>query len=338
MVAVDRVSLAVPRGQLVTLLGPSGCGKTTTLRLIAGFEQPSGGAISLDGRSLNDVPPNRRDMAMVFQSYAIFPHLSVFENVAYGLRVRGMSNDDVRQRVGQALDLVGMLGLENRQPNQLSGGQQQRVALARALVMEPKILLFDEPLSNLDAKLRIQMREQIRQIQQQLGITSVYVTHDQAEAMVLSDLIVVMNRGRVEQVDTPYAIYRRPTTAFVADFIGKANFVKGRVAGLESGRVRVATLGGSLLLPADSSDATTGDEVTLVIRPDAISLSPDGSGFSGIVRRAFFLGPQVDYEIEVANERLAVVEHDPRGAVPREPGSTVNLTFTEQAIATLPRS
>ena len=223
--AVDAATVGIERGQFVTLLGPSGCGKTTTLRLIAGFEFPTYGDIVLDGKNINELPPNRRDMAMVFQSYAIFPHLNVFENIAYGLKIKRLSSQEIKQKVANVLTLTELQGLENRAPNQLSGGQQQRVALARALVMEPKVLLFDEPLSNLDAKLRVQMRSEIRRIQQELGITSVYVTHDQDEAMVLSDQIVVMNKGRVQQTGKAIEIYRHPQTRFVADFIGRANFL-----------------------------------------------------------------------------------------------------------------
>ncbi|MCL7453187.1 MAG: ABC transporter ATP-binding protein, partial [Anaerolineae bacterium] len=207
VVAVDHVDIEIQEGELVTLLGPSGCGKTTTLRLIAGFEFPTQGIIRLDGQVINDEPPHKRNMSMVFQSYAVFPHLSVYENIAYGLNVQRLSKTEVRRRVAQVLELVELTGLENRAPNQLSGGQQQRVALARALVMEPKVLLMDEPLSNLDAKLREQMRTEIRRIQKRLGITSVYVTHDQVEAMTLSDRIVVMNLGRIEQVGSPTEIY-----------------------------------------------------------------------------------------------------------------------------------
>src|SRR5439155_1680650 len=208
-VADTRVTGGFLYESTVTLLGPSGCGKTTTLRLIAGFESPTGGYIVLDGRSLDDVSPNRRDMAMVFQSYAIFPHLNVLENIAYGLKIKKLSAAEIRRKITEVLHLTALTGLEHRAPHQLSGGQQQRVALARALVMEPKVLLFDEPLSNLDAKLREQMRAEIRRIQQALGITRGYVTHDQAEAMTLSDRIVVMNKGRIAQIGTAQQIYRR---------------------------------------------------------------------------------------------------------------------------------
>ena len=337
--AVDGVSFRLEPGHLVTLLGPSGCGKTTTLRLIAGFEQPTAGRLLLDGRLLNDVPPNRRDMAMVFQSYAIFPHLNVFENVTYGLRVKGLSEAEIRRKSGAIVELTGLGGLENRQPNQLSGGQQQRVALARALVMEPKVLLFDEPLSNLDAKLRVQMREQIRGLQQQFAITAVYVTHDQAEAMVLSDLVVVMNRGRVEQAGTPFEVYRRPTTRFVADFIGRANFVPARVASLTPGGVSLSALGATLTIPADGNDLAAGREVTLVVRPDAVVLGDTArapNDLRGVVRRAWFVGPQHDYLVEIGGYPLAVVEHDPLGRPPRAPGTEVAVTLLTEALAVLP--
>ncbi len=208
--AVDQANIVIEEGEFVTLLGPSGCGKTTTLRLIAGFEFPTEGRIVLDGEEINQQPPNQRDMAMVFQSYAIFPHLNVFENIAYGLKIQRLGKKVIQEKVRQVLELTELTGLENRPPNALSGGQQQRVALARALVMEPKVLLMDEPLSNLDAKLREIMRTEIRRIQQTLGITSIYVTHDQIEAMTLSDRIVVMNEGRIEQIGPPPEIYRRP--------------------------------------------------------------------------------------------------------------------------------
>lgn len=223
--AVEGFSLSVAPGTFVTLLGPSGCGKTTTLRMIAGFENPTSGDIRVDGASVVAVPPNRRPMSMVFQSYALFPHLSVEKNVAFGLTARHADKAERVRRVGAALDLMGIRDYAKRFPHELSGGQQQRVALARAIVMEPRILLFDEPLSNLDAKLRVRMREEIRALQQRLSITSVFVTHDQSEAMTMSDVVVVMRDGRIEQVGTPEDIYHRPATEFVASFLGTANFV-----------------------------------------------------------------------------------------------------------------
>ncbi len=255
--AVDDVSVDIASGEFVTLLGPSGCGKTTTLRLIAGFEFPTYGDIVLDGKVINELPPNRRDMSMVFQSYAIFPHLNVYENIAYGLKIKKLSNQEIRRKVSDVLTLTELQGLENRAPNQLSGGQQQRVALARALVMEPKVLLFDEPLSNLDAKLRVLMRSEIRRIQQDLGITSVYVTHDQDEAMVLSDKIVVMNLGRIQQVDSAVEIYRRPHNRFVADFIGRANFLPVQITSVDPDGWTF-TLYDSVLSAPAAADSTLG--------------------------------------------------------------------------------
>lgn len=310
--AVDEVNLTINRGEFVTLLGPSGCGKTTTLRLIAGFEFPTTGRIVLDGRDMTYVPPHQRDMAMVFQSYAIFPHLSVFENIAYGLRIRKLSQADIKNRVRQVLEMTALTGLENRQPNQLSGGQQQRVALARALVMEPKVLLFDEPLSNLDAKLRVQMRNEIRLLQQDLKITSIYVTHDQSEAMAMSDRIVVMSRARVQQVGTAQDLYQRPATHFVADFIGQANFIPARAFGQENGHLRVEAWGQSLLVPRPDRAVPADTAVTLVVRPEGVQLSATGDGIPGVVKRASYLGAQVDYEVEVAGASIAVVDTDPR--------------------------
>ncbi len=291
--AVRDVDLEIGAGRLVTLLGPSGCGKTTLLRMIAGFEEPTSGDILFGDRRMNEVPPNRRDTAMVFQSYAIFPHLDVFENVAFGLRLRKLDGAEIETRVNRVLGLTGLSGYARRSPNQLSGGQQQRVALARSIVMEPRVLLFDEPLSNLDAKLREQMRVEIRELQQRVGITAVYVTHDQVEAMSISDEIVIMNAGAVEQRGSPHAIYARPASRFVADFIGKANFVAATV--VDAGHVDVA--GHRLALPDPGRPA--GTAVTLVVRPEAVHLSVDAGLFAGTVRRVMFLGNIAEYLIGV---------------------------------------
>jgi iron(III) transport system ATP-binding protein len=268
MLAVNDVTLDIAEGKLVTLLGPSGCGKTTLLRMIAGFEEPTAGDIWFGDRRINEEPPNTRDAAMVFQSYAIFPHLDVFENVAFGLRLRKLPRAEIKQRVARVLEQTGLTDYAHRSPSQLSGGQQQRVALARCIVMEPRVLLFDEPLSNLDAKLREQMRIEIRDLQQRLGITSIYVTHDQIEAMSISDQIVVMNAGVVQQIGTPHEIYARPVNRFVADFIGKANFVHATVVG--DGMVEA---GGTRMYVDASPKSTVGTAVTLVVRPEAIDLS-----------------------------------------------------------------
>jgi len=333
--AVDDVSLAIEKGEFITLLGPSGCGKTTTLRLIAGFEFPTMGHIVLDGRRLDDVPPNRRDMAMVFQSYAIFPHLNVFENIAYGLKIKKLSSSEIRHRIAEVLSLTELTGLEHRAPHQLSGGQQQRVALARALVMEPKVLLFDEPLSNLDAKLREQMRAEIRRIQQTLGITSVYVTHDQAEAMTLSDRIVVMNRGRIVQIGTAHQIYRRPANAFVADFIGKANFLPAHVVSAFPDRLDLDVLGRQLSIPPPEGAPGVGECVTLLVRPEAVILHVNGDGYPGRVSRVAYLGPIVEYDVEVAGVVLSLTQYNPREVHPV--GSEVGVQLVKGALYLLPR-
>jgi iron(III) transport system ATP-binding protein len=294
VVAVDNVELNIEKGALVTLLGPSGCGKTTLLRMIAGFEEPTSGEVWFGDRRVDRLAPNARDTAMVFQSYAIFPHLDVYENVAFGLRMQRVDKRTLERRVGEVLDLVGLTPMAGRAPSQLSGGQQQRVALARCIVLEPHVLLFDEPLSNLDAKLREQMRVEIRELQQRLGITSVYVTHDQVEAMALSDVVVVMNRGAIEQVAPPRDIYARPANRFVADFIGKANFLVGTV--VDDGHVLVA--GQRLPLSTPTSESP-GTELTLVARPEAVSLTREGEGVDGTVRRATFLGDHAEYLVTV---------------------------------------
>jgi len=339
--AVDNISLEIVKGEFITLLGPSGCGKTTTLRLIAGFEFPSEGRIVLDGQEINEQPPNRRDMAMVFQSYAIFPHLNVFENIAYGLKIKKIGREAVRKQVAQALEMTELTGLENRQPNQLSGGQQQRVALARALVMQPKVLLFDEPLSNLDAKLRVQMRSEIRRIQQGLGITSVYVTHDQDEAMVLSDRIVVMHNGRIQQVDNPVEIYRRPATKFVADFIGRANFLPVIVADSSASHMAVKIQDVPLIAPKSKlHDFRAGDAAQLLVRPESIRLhaeTPTGHvPLTGTVHRMAYLGSMVEYDIEVVGNLITVVLFDPQESDLFPVGAQVHLELLSENLYLLP--
>ncbi len=335
--AVDDVSISIEKGQFVTLLGPSGCGKTTTLRLIAGFEFSTSGHIIVDNQRLEEVPPNRRDMAMVFQSYAIFPHLNVFENIAYGLNVQRRPQAEIKQRVERVLELVELTGLENRAPNQLSGGQQQRVALARALVVEPKVLLMDEPLSNLDAKLREQMRTEIRRIQKRLGITSVYVTHDQIEAMTLSDQVVVMNQGRIEQIGPPSDVYRAPQTRFVADFIGRANFVQATVRERRDGQLVLDALGATLTAPTSTAYAK-GEAVTLVARPEMITIDTPEAHTEGTVRRAAYLGNIIEYDIEVGGQLLTIVEHDPRRITIHPEGQAVKVRFLEDCLYVLPKS
>jgi len=325
--ALEEVTLTVPPGSLVTLLGPSGCGKTTTLRIVAGLEQPTSGRIWIGEREVTGLPPSGRNVTMMFQSYALFPHLSVFENVAYGLRVSRRPAAEIRRRVEGALALVGLPGFEGRQPGQLSGGQQQRVALARAIVMEPEVILFDEPLSNLDAKLRKRVRGELRHLQRRLGITSLYVTHDQAEALAMSDTVVVMNQGRVEQVGTPVELYRRPATRFVADFVGEANLLP---AVYETGRVR---LGGYAF--AFSQEGVATGAVTLMARPEAVRLERDGSGLRGRVATAFYVGAGAEYGIETDAGLVTIVQPDPKGDLLPE-GSPVGLVFLDHGLYLLP--
>ncbi len=335
--AVDGVNLEINQGEFVTLLGPSGCGKTTTLRLIAGFEFPTSGRIFLDGRPINDLPPNKRPMAMVFQNYALFPHMSVFDNISYGLKVKRQPADAIRESVEIVMQLMNLVGLGDRMPHQLSGGQQQRVSLARALVMQPQVLLFDEPLSNLDAKLRVQMRVEIRRLQQRLGITTVYVTHDQAEAMSLSDRIVVMRDGQVEQVGTPSEIYQQPASLFVADFIGRANFIESAVQSRADGRMTFDLFGRSLTLPASQGEFAAGEPVYLVIRPEAVRVSRQEGRYAGEVKQMVYLGSTVEYEVETHDQFIAVVIYDPQQGDIFEEGSQVFLDLPGDAFHVLPR-
>ena len=331
--AVDRVNLTVHEGELVTLLGPSGCGKTTLLRMIAGFEDPSSGDILFGEKRVNNLAPNRRNATMVFQSYAIFPHLNVYENIAFGLRLKGLQDKSIVTKMERTLDLVGLSGLERRQPSQLSGGQQQRVALARAIIMEPELLLFDEPLSNLDAKLREQMRIEIRTLQQRLGITSVYVTHDQIEAMSISDRIVVMNSGRIEQEGSPRTLYSQPRNRFVADFIGKTNFLPGKAAG----RGKALVAGIEIDVPElDGRDA--GTEVMFSVRPESLTITrpgevPTTGAYRGHLIRTTFLGNLVEYELEALPlPNLIVHCPNPLQGEIFQPGMDVVVTLPSAAL------
>jgi len=334
--AVDHVSLDIEQGELITLLGPSGCGKTTTLRMIAGFEFPTQGSILLDGRPINMLPPHKREMSMVFQSYAIFPHLNVYENVSYGLNVTHVAKDEARKRVDEVLELVQLTGLGTRAPNQLSGGQQQRVALARALVMHPKVLLMDEPLSNLDAKLRETMRTEIRRIQKSINITSVYVTHDQIEAMTLSDRIVVMNRGVIEQVGPPDELYSHPASRFVADFIGRANFLDGVVMESGDGVLVVDVFGSPVRVSPPALRLTAGSPVTLVVRPEAVRVTPQDGQFQGVVKRVTYLGNAVDYEVMLGGQPVVAQDTNPQRGVIIPEGETAGVSILEDCVHVLP--
>ena len=335
--AVNGVSFTVGRGEHVTLLGPSGCGKTTTLRAIAGLEQPTGGSIHIDGQAMYDasvrrnVPTEQRGVSMVFQSYAVWPHMTVFDNVAYGLRVRKQGQDEIRANVERALDLVQMRHLADRGASKLSGGQQQRVALARAIAFSPTVVLFDEPLSNLDAKLRAEMRVELRELQRRLDITSVYVTHDQEEALAISDRVIVMNVGVIEQIGTPEAIYNRPTSRFVADFVGSANLIKGRVAGPD-----VFEAEGGTRLRFSAPHAPTGNETEVAVRTAYIDLrGQDGDNqLPGHVRQRMFHGDFVQYIIECAAGRL-IVRRPPVNLL--EEGAPVTVSFSPEHTVLLQR-
>lgn len=331
VVAVDNISLEIGSGKMVTLLGPSGCGKTTTLRMIAGFEQPTSGTIFLEDEDVTNQPPDKRNSAMVFQNYAIFPHLTVAGNVGFGLALKRLSKAEIAQKVDAILDLVGLSGMGKRMPDQLSGGQQQRVALARAIVNEPKLLLFDEPLSNLDAKLREQMRLEIRRIQQHLGITAIYVTHDQSEAMAISDQIVVMNNGKIEQMGTPQEIYNHPRTEFVADFIGQVNFVPAIVSEIGSGYAMV-TVGRRTIQLTTSRPLVRGEQIKLVVRPETIKLNEDEPCFKGIIGKVIYLGATVHYEINLDGRIMFATVTSPieKGILPV--GTEVDISFSPKVV------
>lgn len=330
--AVNHVSLKIPAGEFVTLLGPSGCGKTTTLRMIAGFETTTSGDIYLGNERINDLTPDKRDTAMVFQSYALFPHYDVYNNIAYGPRLKKLEDKVVNQKVHDIISLVGLEGMEDRFPNQISGGQQQRVALARALVMEPGVLLFDEPLSNLDAKLRIYMRNEIRKIQRRLGITSIYVTHDQAEAMSLSDKIIVMNSGIIEQIGTPKEIYQHPASEFVADFIGRVNLVKGTVIDSMEKEVTIELLGKPITIPRHGDKLyTRGDNVTAIIRPESACIGNEGQ-FDGEVTISTFMGSSQEYFVQVESMSFNIEDANPTVKTIYEEGAQVKIYLPPESI------
>ena len=331
--AVKDTSLTIQPGSFVTLLGPSGCGKTTTLRMIAGFESPDEGEIYLGDEAINALTPNKRDTAMVFQSYALLPHYNVFDNVAYGLKLRKVPKDEIKRRVMAILDLVELTGMEGRMTNQLSGGQQQRVALARALVIEPSVLLFDEPLSNLDAKLRVSMRTEIRRIQQRVGITAIYVTHDQSEAMALSDQIIVMKNGVVEQMGTPQEIYYHPKNEFVADFIGEADFLRGTMTGRENGHAVIRVEGHDMPV-ADRPDMEPGREYTIVLRPEAAHLSDEG-GVPCRVSLSCFMGSYQNYHVQLGDIRIALTEYNPQNKRIYNVGEECRLVFEPDEVHVL---
>jgi spermidine/putrescine transport system ATP-binding protein len=298
--ALDDVSVAIRQNEFFTLLGPSGCGKTTLLRLIAGFEEPTSGEILLKGKPVEHLPPYRRAVNTVFQSYALFPHMTVAQNIAFGLEMRGMAKEKIGSLVEEMLGLVKMPGLAGRKPAQLSGGQQQRVALARALANHPEVLLLDEPLSALDLKLRQEMRSELKNLQKKTGITFIFVTHDQAEALTMSDRIAVMSKGRIQQLGSPLDIYEKPVNRFVADFIGDTNFLDAMVVGKEDGLFRCRGAGNLDFLASATAEVAPGAKVTLAIRPEKIILKPAGKG--GVVAQTIYLGTDTNYDVRLPDE------------------------------------
>ena len=331
--AVKDANLEIAPGSFVTLLGPSGCGKTTTLRMIAGFESPDEGEIYLGGEPINALTPNKRDTAMVFQSYALLPHYNIFDNVAYGLKLRKLDKSTIKEKVTSILKLVGLEGMEARMTNQLSGGQQQRVALARALVLEPGVLLFDEPLSNLDAKLRVTMRTEIRRIQQEAGITAVYVTHDQSEAMALSDQIIIMEKGVVRQIGSPQDIYYHPANEFVADFIGEANFLRGELTAKDGDRGTVE-VEGSRVDVIGVRDIDKGKQCTLVLRPESAVLAEEGQLPCKVIVSCF-MGSYQNYHVMVGNTMVKITDFNPKNKKIYQVGDAAYVAFEKENVHVL---
>jgi spermidine/putrescine transport system ATP-binding protein len=347
-IAVDDLSLDIAVGEFFSMLGPSGCGKTTTLRIIGGFEEPTRGTIYLRGRDVTDQPPHKRDVNTVFQSYALFPHLNVFENVAFGLRRRRVPHDEIDARVRNALKLVDLEGFDRRKPGQMSGGQQQRVALARALVNEPQVLLLDEPLGALDLKLRKQMQLELKRIQQEVGITFIYVTHDQEEAMTMSDRLAVMRNGRIEQVGPPEEVYENPQTQFVAGFLGASNLLEGELKDQRNGTSSVLLQGGDVVhMPSDRAPFQTGVDVLVGVRPEKITIAlengpdpvSDWNSVTGLLRMSTYIGVSHQFKVEGpgGHELTVWVQNLGTNPAPR-PGERVRLSWQrEHTFALLPQ-
>ncbi len=336
VVAVDGINVEMPAGEFFSLLGPSGCGKTTTLRMIAGFEQPTSGQIQLDGADMSETPPHKRNVNTVFQNYALFPHLNVFENVAFGLQFKSeVSKDETRRRVGEALELVQLSGYEKRRPTQLSGGQQQRVALARALILNPTVLLLDEPLGALDAKLRKRLQIELKALQEAVGITFVYVTHDQEEALTMSDRIAVMSSGRIEQLGTPEEVYEEPATAYVADFLGVSNLMTAQAGGLVDGRCAVRL--GEFELKAGRGSTDSRGEVKITIRPERVLLQPQettGENFvPGMVERSVYLGNATQVMVHLASgDAIQVMVQNRGDHLEFQAGQAIKAVFPVDAL------
>jgi putative spermidine/putrescine transport system ATP-binding protein len=333
---VQDFNLDIARGEFVSFLGPSGCGKTTVLRMVAGFEEPSAGSIVVGGKDVTRLKPNQRNIGMVFQAYALFPNLTVARNIGFGLRVAGMAKSDIDVRVTEMLKLIGLEKFGDRYPYQLSGGQQQRVALARALAPKPKLLLLDEPLSALDAKVRVSLREEIRSIQQKLGITTIFVTHDQEEALSISDRIAVMYGGRAEQVGTPFEIYNRPATKFVANFVGTLNVLEGVVSNAGEGRVRVDMQ--DIVMKGKLNGSKTGDQLSLALRPEAITLGrTDGrdTSLAGEIREVHFLGSVIRIRVGVGGSVVSLDTFNNPASPPPAVGDKTDISFSSNDLLVL---
>ncbi len=337
--AVAGVNLEMPSGEFFSLLGPSGCGKTTSLRMIAGFERPTEGQILLDGVDMAQTPPHKRNVNTVFQNYALFPHLTVEENVAFGLKYQKASKEETRDRVGKALELVQMTQFEKRRPNQLSGGQQQRVALARALILNPKVLLLDEPLGALDAKLRKRLQIELKALQEEVGITFIYVTHDQEEALTMSDRIAVMSQGRVEQVGGPKEIYESPATAYVADFLGVSNLMDAEAAGVGDGGCKIAL--GEFSLIAGEGDADTTGDCKITIRPERVEIEPQGTTgenrMPAMVERTVYVGSVLQVILHLATgQTIQAWTPNTGGGDANRSGDAITVHFPREALRVLP--
>jgi putative spermidine/putrescine transport system ATP-binding protein len=334
-VAVDNFNLQVEKGEFVSFLGPSGCGKTTTLRMVAGFETPTSGEILINNTDITPIPPNKRNIGMVFQSYALFPNMTVADNIGFGMRVTGKPREEIRRRVDEMLDLIHMPEFISRYPHQLSGGQQQRVALARALAIKPTVLLLDEPLSALDAKIRVQLRTEIRSIQQKLGITTIYVTHDQEEALSLSDRVVVMNSGHIEQIGTPFDIYNFPKTQFVASFVGTLNMMEAQVVDAGKG---VLSVDGQKFSTGKALEAVNGDTLLVALRPEIISLQAENGAlntFTSEIVNIAFLGSIVRIMIRVGKHNIVFDNLNHPHLVLPKVGDKITVHFPTEAVLML---
>ncbi|MBN8996364.1 MAG: ABC transporter ATP-binding protein [Rhizobiales bacterium] len=333
---VQDFNLSVDKGEFVTFLGPSGCGKTTTLRMIAGFEIPSAGAIRINGKDVTNLKPNQRQIGMVFQAYALFPNMTVADNVAFGLKVAGQSSEAIRKRVGEMLDVIKLPQFGDRYPYQLSGGQQQRVALARALAIKPQVLLLDEPLSALDAKIRLSLREEIRSLQRSLGITTIFVTHDQEEALSMSDRIVVMNEGRVEQIGAPFEVYNFPRTRFVASFVGTLNILRGKVVDGASGRITIDDQ--QVIAGRSMGNLQNGEVRSVALRPESVTLNGAGekrNAMQGIIEEVSFLGAVVRMRVRFRDNAISLDTFNNPGAPPPERGAPVTVSFQPEDLLVL---